>query len=87
MHTDPKQGSSAGGMGSAGCLTTSGLEKKPINQTLDYTQILSIRLKTGERCIKNAAYSGMSLVLDVDFLISEQKSRNQDLVFLGTAFF
>lgn len=74
-------------MESAGCLTTSGLEKKPMNQTLDYTQIPSIRLKPGERCTKTlAASSDMSLVLGVGTLISEQKSRNQLLVFLGSAF-
>lgn len=33
-----------------------------------------------------AASSGMSLVLGVGTLISEQKSRNQLLVFLGSAF-
>lgn len=33
-----------------------------------------------------AAYNEMSLVLDVDSLTSEQKSRSQYLVFLGTAF-
>lgn len=33
-----------------------------------------------------AAYKEMSLVLDVDSLTSEQKSRSQYLVFLGTAF-
>lgn len=86
MHTGPTQGSSTGGMESAGCLTTSGLEKKPMNQ-LDCTQIPSIRLKPGERCTKTlAASSDMSLVMGVGTLISEQKSRSQLLVFLGSAF-
>lgn len=87
VHTDPMQGSSSGGIESAGCLTASGLEKKSIHQTLDCIRILSIGLKPEERCIKTlAVYSGMSLVLDVDSLVSEQKSRNQHLVFSEIAF-
>lgn len=60
--------------------------QKTPSKALDCIQILVIRLKLRGSVKTLTTQCDVSIVLDVDSLTSEQKSRSQYVVFLGTAF-